>query len=96
MSKYTPEEERNMDLVNAIFEGPADFDRVTAFSDDAVWWNGLPRIPGAEGVTEHRGIEAIRGILYGAGQAHDGKETLMTFPQTGSPTSWYWRTGITW
>jgi hypothetical protein len=27
---------------------------------------------GAEGVTEHRGIEVIKRILYGAGQPHEG------------------------
>jgi len=72
MNRHTPEEKRNIATVNAIFEGPADFDRVTAFAEGAVWWNGLPRMPGAEGVTEHRGIEAIKRILYGAGQPHEG------------------------
>ena len=33
------------------------------FADDAVWWNGLPRIPGNVGQTEHKGIDAIRNII---------------------------------
>ena len=31
-----------------------------------------PAAMGAEDVTEHRGIEAIKRILYGAGQPHEG------------------------
>lgn len=37
------------------------------FADDSAWWNGLPKIPGLEGKTEHIGIEKIKSILYGAG-----------------------------
>jgi len=72
MSHYTEQEQRNIATVNAIFEGPPDFDRASVFTEDAVWWNGLPKLPGAEGITEHKGIAAIKRILYGAGQRKAG------------------------
>lgn len=67
MPAYTAEEQRNLDTLNAIFEGPAEFDRLACFADDACWWNGLPKLPGMEGRTEHCGKDAIAQILYGAG-----------------------------
>lgn len=73
MPSYTETERRNIDTVNAIFEAGPEFDRLAVFADDAVWWNGLPRLPGAEGVTEHRGIGAIARILGGSGQPHPGR-----------------------
>jgi ketosteroid isomerase-like protein len=72
MPSYTDAEQRNIDAVNAMFEAGPELDRVDLFADDAVWWNGLPLIPGNVGETEHRGIEAIRRILHGAGQPHTG------------------------
>ena len=72
MPSYTEQEQRNIAVVNAIFEAGPEFDRAGAFAEDAVWWNGLPRLPGAEGVTEHRGIAAIRNILGGSGRPHRG------------------------
>lgn len=63
---HTPHERRNIENVRAIFEAGPEFDRLAAFADDAVWWNGLPRV-GAPGATEHRGKEAIARILGGAG-----------------------------
>lgn len=68
MPHYTEQEQRNIDTVNAIFEAGPEFDRVTAFADDAVWWNGLPKLSSNPGVTEHKGIAAIQRILSGAGQ----------------------------
>jgi ketosteroid isomerase-like protein len=70
MPMYTETEQRNIDAVTQMFEAGRDFDRGTLFADDAVWWNGLPRIPGNVGQTEHRGIDAIRGILGGSGKPH--------------------------
>src|SRR5690242_4252153 len=55
-----------------MFEAGRELDRATLFADDAVWWNGLPHLPGLEGKTEHRGIDAIRRILRGSGQPHPG------------------------
>lgn len=66
MPNYTEAEQRNIDTVNSMFDG--SFGSAEAiFADDAVWWNGLPKLPGLEGETEHKGIEKIKFILYGAG-----------------------------
>jgi ketosteroid isomerase-like protein len=70
--EYTAIERRNIDTVTAMFEAGRELDRATLFADDAVWWNGLPHLPGLEGETEHRGIDAIRRILRGSGQPHPG------------------------
>jgi ketosteroid isomerase-like protein len=67
MRDYDERERRNIATVTAIFEAGPEFDRLAAFADDAVWWNGLPRIAGAPGTTEHRGKDAIGRILGGAG-----------------------------
>jgi ketosteroid isomerase-like protein len=64
---WTEGERRNVAQVESLFTPPAGFDPASLFRDDAVWWNGLPYIAGNEGATEHKGIEAIRAILYGAG-----------------------------
>ncbi len=64
MSTHTETEERNLGVVRQMFgeaDGPAD--KSDLFADDATWWNGLPRIPGAEGETAHVGKEAIRNLL---------------------------------
>ncbi len=62
---YSATEQRNLDVVAQFFGqregGPAD--KAELFAPDGAWWNGLPLIPGAEGVTEHRGRDAIRNIL---------------------------------
>ncbi|MGI9288438.1 MAG: nuclear transport factor 2 family protein [Pseudomonadales bacterium] len=72
MPRYTEVEQRNIDTVNSMFDG--SFGTAEAiFSDDAVWWNGLPKMPGLEGETEHKGIETIKSILYGAGEDKSGK-----------------------
>ena len=65
MPDYTPEEQRNIDSVNALFDVEGLPDKSVLFAEDAVWWNGLPFV-GEPGQTEHRGIEAIRAILTGA------------------------------
>ena len=64
MPAYTEIEERNLDAVRQMFgEAPGPDDKSLLFAEDGVWWNGLPMIPGAEGVMEHRGRDAIRNIL---------------------------------
>jgi ketosteroid isomerase-like protein len=70
MSNHTDTEQRNIETVNNMFEAGPEFDRVAMFAEDAVWWNGLPKIPGNIGETEHKGIDAIRNILQGSGQPH--------------------------
>ena len=72
MPEYTPQEQRNIEAVTRFFEGGREVDRLGMFRDDAVWWNGLPLLPGNVGETEHRGKEAIGRILGGSGQPHPG------------------------
>ena len=70
MPRYSDEEQRNIDAVNSLFSPDGPEDRSVLFAEDAVWWNGLPYVAG-NGQTEHKGIEAIRKILTGAGsKAH--------------------------
>lgn len=69
---HDPSEARNVATVNTMFEAGPELDRSTLFAEDAVWWNGLPLLPGAPGQTEHRGIEAIRAILGSSGRPHPG------------------------
>lgn len=62
---YTETEERNLRVVRQFFgeEAGGPDDKSELFAEDGAWWNGLPMIPGAEGVMEHRGRDAIRNIL---------------------------------
>ena len=78
MPNHTETEQRNIDAVNQMFGGNRELDRSTLFAEDAVWWNGLPRIPGNVGETEHRGIDAIRNILSGSGKPH-GKSGIDSY-----------------
>ena len=66
MPEYTENEKRNMATVEAMFAPGETEEKVDLFADDAVWWNGLPFV-GEPGQTEHKGKEAIRGILVGSG-----------------------------
>jgi ketosteroid isomerase-like protein len=72
MPDHTDIEIRNIATVTAMFEAGRELDRATLFAEDAVWWNGLPFLPGQRGQTEHKGIDAIRGILRASGQPHPG------------------------
>ncbi|MBK7948769.1 MAG: nuclear transport factor 2 family protein [Deltaproteobacteria bacterium] len=65
MPIYTPEEQRNIDVTHRLFDTNAKEDKSLLFTEDAVWWNGLPFV-GAPGQTEHKGRAAIHGILTGA------------------------------
>ena len=61
MPEYTDTEQRNLDVVRQFFsEISAPADKSELFTDDGVWWNGLPHI---NGDTEHRGRDAIRQLL---------------------------------
>ena len=77
MPNYSPEEQRNIDAVNRMFRSGEQrmepFDVSSLFADDAVWWNGLPLIPGAVGQTEHKGIDAIRNIRTVRWTIRDGR-----------------------
>ncbi len=61
---YTDVELRNLGVVGQFFgEEPGPADKSMLFAEDGAWWNGLPMIPGAEGIMEHRGRDAIRNLL---------------------------------
>jgi len=64
--EYSTTEQRNIENTNRMFSPPPGFDVSSLFADDAVWWNGHPKLRG-EGSCEHAGIAAIRGILTSAG-----------------------------
>lgn len=64
--EYTEREQRNLETVRKLMAPPPGFDISTLFADDAVWWNGLPRLHAPGASCEHRGIEAIRTILGGS------------------------------
>lgn len=68
---YSETEERNLRVVRQFLgeEGGGPDRKSELFAEDAVWWNGLPLIPGAEGQTEHRGRDAIANILPSETQA---------------------------
>lgn len=67
MPAYTEQEKRNLATVEAMFTEGDPEEKLALFADDAVWWNGLPFV-GKPGQTEHKGKEAIRGILGGSGR----------------------------
>jgi ketosteroid isomerase-like protein len=66
MGDYTPAQRRNLDAVETLFDPPPGFDVASLFAPDAVWWNGLTRLPGLEGRSNHD-IGGIRQILGSAG-----------------------------
>lgn len=67
MPRYTEEEKRNLAQVAELFDVDGKPDKWNLFAEDAVWWNGLPYVGGPNGETEHKGRDAIKGILTGAG-----------------------------
>ena len=73
MSTYTARQQRQLDVVDNFFAPRPGFDHLAAIADDCVWWNPLPHIPGAEGITEHRGKDAVANILAGAGADHSAR-----------------------
>jgi len=71
MPAYTEQEQQNLAAVASLFDVNDAKDKSLLFAENAVWWNGLPFV-GGTGETEHKGIDAIRGILTGAGSAKRG------------------------
>ena len=65
--EYSANERRHLAAVATLFSPPPEFDVGTLFAEDAVWWNGLPRLHEPGGSCEHRGLAAIRKILSAAG-----------------------------
>ena len=74
MPAYTPEEQRNLDVTHRLFDTTNREDKSLLFTEDAVWWNGLPFV-GPGGQTEHKGRDAIRGILTGATSGPSARKT---------------------
>lgn len=72
-ARWSTIETRNVAQVARLFEPPPGFDPASLFADDAVWWNGLPHLASNPGETTHRGIEAVKAILYGAGADQSGR-----------------------
>lgn len=56
-----------VETVRLFFEGDRSLDRLSLLADDCVWWNGMGRLPGAEGTTEFRGRDAIGEFLLARG-----------------------------
>ncbi len=66
--EYSAVELLNLESVRTLMAPPPGFDITTLFAEDAVWWNGLPRLHAPGASCEHRGIEAIRALLHGSGK----------------------------
>jgi nitroreductase len=58
------------ETVRLFFEGDRSVDRLALLADDCVWWNGMGRIPGAEGTTEFVGRDQIGEFVLGRGGHH--------------------------
>jgi nitroreductase/ketosteroid isomerase-like protein len=58
---------RNTETATRFFEGDRSLDRTLLLAEDCVWWNGMGRLPGAEGQVEFVGREEIAEILLGRG-----------------------------
>jgi nitroreductase len=56
-----------VEAVRAFFEGDRSLDRLSLLAPDCVWWNGLGRLPGAEGKTEFVGRDEIGEFLLARG-----------------------------
>ncbi len=53
--------------VQLFFEGPRELDRLGLLAPDCRWWNGLGRLPGAEGQTVFSGRDEIGRVLLARG-----------------------------
>ena len=60
----------NRETVRLFFEGDRSVDRLSLLSETCVWWNGLGRLPGAEGRTEFAGRDEIGEFLLARGGHH--------------------------
>ena len=58
------------EVVRLFFEGDRSIDRLSLLSERCVWWNGLGRLPGAEGRTEFTGRDEIGEFLLARGGHH--------------------------
>ena len=60
-----PTREAMLAVVDQMFDGPADLDRLSLMSDDVEWWNGIGKFPAAPGQTVFRGKDEIGRIVLG-------------------------------
>ena len=74
MPEYTDAERRHIAAIERLFDTSNDEDKSLLFSEDAVWWNGLPYV-GGRGETEHKGRASIHAILTGATSGPDDART---------------------
>ena len=74
MPVHTESEKRNIAVTERLFDTTNPEDKSLLFTEDAVWWNGLPFV-GGRGETEHKGRAAIHGILTGATSGPDDART---------------------
>jgi nitroreductase/ketosteroid isomerase-like protein len=58
---------RNIENAGLFFEGDRSLDRASLLTEECVWWNGMGRLPGAEGTTEFVGRDQIAEFLLGRG-----------------------------
>jgi nitroreductase len=58
------------EAVRLFFEGDRSVDRLGLLAETCVWWNGLGRLPGAEGRTEFAGRDEIGEFLLARGGHH--------------------------
>ena len=58
---------RNTDAATRFFEGERSLDRTSLLAEDCVWWNGMGRLPSAEGKVEFVGRDEIADLLLGRG-----------------------------
>ena len=61
--------EQQLDVVDQFFDGPRELDRLSLMTDDAEWWNGMGKFPGAPGQTLFRGKEEIGAKVLGRAPA---------------------------
>jgi hypothetical protein len=58
------------DTVRLFFEGDRSVDRLGLLAEGCIWWNGMGRLPGAEGRTEFVGREEIGEFVLARGGHH--------------------------
>ncbi len=71
--EYSSSQMKNIESVRKLFVPLRSFDeasvseKLALFANDAVWWNGLPRLHPLGEDSEHKGLEKIRKLIVGSG-----------------------------
>src|SRR5690606_15088329 len=60
-----PTREAMLAVVDQMFVGPAELDRLSLMSDDVEWWNGIGKFPAAPGQTVFRGKDEVGRVVLG-------------------------------